>query len=239
MYEDPSISLMRIHNLLLACSPETGFAFFASQIERYAHQRDATSQRELIFTARAFVKLKSQAEFVEKLPDFYACALPDETLSQLTRACFTDYGPSKLSHAETDLQNAQTLISQPLGVQKAMARGHMRHQQEALLHSPWPQVVEILCTNPDIQQRDIVRMASKRASVNELLEPILFSSWSARTEVRFALAANPALNASHAMRCAASLPRDKLKILAQMPELHDFVRQFVRSLLSYGMERVG
>ena len=125
------------------------------------------------------------------------------------------------------------MISQPLGVQKAMARSHLRGHQEALLYTPWPPVIEILCANPSLQERDVVFMASRRPTQNALLEPILMSEWSSRPEIRFALAANPALNVSHALRCVPTLPRPKIEILASQTELHCMIGLHAQKYLAY------
>ena len=233
IYEDPCIVRKRIQNLLLEQPPQVGFDWVSSHIAKSVRERDAFALRDVIEAARAFVELRRRESFVEKLRDFYGCTSEDDELDALTRSFFTDYPPSKTGVPHTDVQNAQVLISQPLGVQKAMARSHIRGHQEALLFSPWPQVIEILCANPDIQQRDVVFMASRRPSMNELLEPILLSPWSARVEVRFALAANPAFCVSHAMRCAISLPADRLAVIAEMPELHGFLRNLAIALMRY------
>ncbi|MBQ9818564.1 MAG: hypothetical protein IJM59_14005 [Proteobacteria bacterium] len=230
--EDPAIIEAKIHNMLLNAPEYMGFSFVAEQIEAYIRMRQPDACQHLISCARAFVSLRQNPFFQERLRDFYECSCEDPDICQLTRMCFTDFSPSRAGIPSTEVQNAQTLISQPLGVQKAMARMHIRNHHEALLYTPWPPVVKILCENPSIQQRDILFMASRRPSMNDLLEPILESEWSSRPEIRFALAANPALNASHAIRCAVSLPPTKLRILAELPEIHSYIRAFATQILN-------
>lgn len=231
--DDPKIIETRICSIMLNPPEQIGFSYIADRIEAYLTERDEIACRELIIAARAFVFLSHQPEFQTRLRSFYECYCDNAELQALTQAFFTDYQPSRTGFPNTEAQNAQTLISQPLGVQKAMARTPIRKHHEALLYSPWPPVVEILCQNPSIRERDILFMASRRPSLNELLEPILSSQWSARTEIRFALAANPSLKASHAMRCALSLPPAKLQILEDIPELHPFIRKFAASILHF------
>lgn len=229
--DDPKIIESRICSLMLDAPEQIGFSYIADLISNFIFRRDEIASRDLIIAARAFVSLSHNPAFEYRMRDFYDCQCDNEDIQTLTRTFFSNYPPSRSGFPNADAQNAQTLISQPLGVQKAMARTHIRKQHEALLYSPWAPVVEILCANPSIQERDILFMASRRPSLNELLEPILSSQWSSRLEIRFALAANPSLNASHAMRCALSLPAAKLKILSEMPELHPFIREFVQHLI--------
>ncbi len=231
-FEDPAFIKARIQRILLDAPEQVGFEFVAERIYQYRICHDDDACRDLIIFARAFIDLLKIPEFSRKLPDFYICSHENEMLQTITRSCFTDYPATRKADPHSDAQNAQTLVSLPLGVQKSYARSHERTHHEALLHTPWPQVVEILCENPSIQQRDILKMASRRPTQNQLLEPILLSPWSARPEVRFALAANPSLNVSHAMRCALSLPVSNIHILLDMPELHRFIHNHLHNLIN-------
>ncbi len=231
LLDDPKIIEYQIRNLMLDGPEPLGFDFIADHLSDYLFRRNPIAKRDLIILARAFVPLLREKRFLDRLRDFYDCECDNPDITELTRACFTCYSPSKSGLHNAEAQNAQTLISQPLGVQKAMARAHIRAQHEALLHSPWPQVIEILCQNPSILERDIIFLSSKRPTLNELLEPILESPWSTRDEIRFALAANPSFSASHAMRCALTLPHAKLLVLKDISELHPVVRRFVEKLI--------
>lgn len=229
--EDPQIIEAKIISLMLSAPEQIAFNDIAEHIEECIVNRTPEASRYLIICVRAFAKLMSMKAFQEKLRDFFDCHYPNDIILQLTKHYFTDYDSSRKGLPQTEAQNAQTLISQPLGVQKAMARQHLRSHHEALLYSPWPQVIEILCSNPAVQERDILFMASRRPTMNELLEPILISQWTSRSEIRFALAANPALKVSHAFRCALTLPAAKLPILSEMPELHPVLRNLALSIM--------
>ncbi|MBQ9395089.1 MAG: hypothetical protein IJU23_06175 [Proteobacteria bacterium] len=234
--EDPKIIEAKIISLMLNAPEQIAFNEIAEHIEESIVNRAAEASRYLIICVRAFAKLMQDPRFQAKLPDFFECHYPNETVLHLTKHYFTDYDASRKGIPETEAQNAQTLISQPLGVQKAMARMHLRSHHEALLYSPWPQVIEILCSNPAVQERDIMFMASRRPTMNELLEPILVSQWTSRSEIRFALAANPALKVSHAYRCALTLPMTKLPVLNEMPELHPVLRSLALYIMNASKE---
>lgn len=235
--DDPKILEHQIKARFLDAADEECFAWIAERIEAYLLRRDETACRDLIVCARAFVELTQESRFTERLGDLYRCA-EDGEIDGFAKLFFTDYPPSRIGIPNVEAQNAQTLISQPLGVQKAMARTAVRRHHEALLFSPWPPVIEILCSNPSIREQDILFMASRRPSQNALLEPILTSTWSARTEIRFALAANPSIKASHALRCLFSLPPSKLEIITSMPELHRFIRDCAGRLLNFMLRHV-
>ena len=231
--DDPALIQAKIQRLLLETPEPMGFEYIADCIHRFLRNRDEIACRDLIIISRLFVSLLNNSIFSQKLRDFYDCTASNDLLTDITKYCFTDYPATRVGSPMSDAQNAQTLVSLPLGVQKAYAREHSRNHHEALLHTPWPQVVEILVQNTSIQERDILRMSSRKPTQNDLLEPILASNWTSRVEVRFALAANPCLNASHAMRLALSLPASKLNILKEMPELHISIRSFSQKLLDY------
>lgn len=230
--DDPGMIEAQLITRLQHAPEQLGFTYLCEILEAHLFDHDERAGKTMICLARAFVPLMKEPMFTRRLREFYDCTYGNPMIQTLMRACFTDYPPSRTGIPSTDVQNAQTLISQPLGIQKARAREHQRGSCEALLFSPWPQVIEILCTNPTVQERDILFMASRRPTLNELLETILVSPWSARTEVRFALAANPCITASHAIRLALTLPPAKLEILAQLPEPHPAVTGYARHIIT-------
>lgn len=190
------------------------------------------SNRELIGFAKAFASWVGEFHAEERIREIYACKSEEEGLTALIRSCFGAYGPYRTGQGETETNLAQTLIGQPLGVQKQHARLHHRGRHEALLYTPWPAVVEILCQNPSVHERDILFMASRRPTQNCLLEAILKSRWASSPEIRFALASNPYFNVGHALRCAGTLSRKYLRDLSQSPDIHAFVRDQAHCLLA-------
>lgn len=200
----------------------------------YGREREGRSDacRDLIMFAKAFAQWTADGASESRVRDLHACEGKDEAHTVITRLCFGIYGPYRSGHAEADANNAQTLIGQPLGVQKMHARLHHRGRHEALLFTPWSQVVEILCQNPSIQARDILFMAARRPTQNALLETILMSRWASMPEIRFALASNPYFGVGHALRCACTLNRQYLTQLQASPEVHCFVREQAGRLLA-------
>lgn len=228
---DPNILQAYWRDLLLHNHEHDVCNTLSLHIRAFAQSQDDNAAQNLIVFAQVCSILSNDHNFTNKLRDFYNNIEDDSTIGDIIRMSFTDFPPSRFGIPHTDATNAQSLISQPLGVQKMHARYHQRGTQEALLFSPWPPVIEILCQNPTIRERDILFMASRRPTQNELLLPILQSHWFLRPEIRFALSANPYLNISHALRIALSLPAAKLLLLSQAAELHSTIRLHAKNLL--------
>lgn len=234
--EDLGILESQWYQNLMACDRDELFCRVSSCIRTYhggLHQAERDDAcRALIVFARAFARVSHVAAIAERLRALYACETGNEELDRVTRACFTDYGAYRTGHGDVDVSHAQTLISQPLGVQKMHARMHHRGRQEALLFTPWAPVVEILCQNPTVQKRDILFMAARRPTQSDLLEKILMSRWAVDGDIRFALASNPYFKVSHALRCATTLNRKNLEALRDSPDIHLVIRDHVKRLLA-------
>ncbi|MCL2325106.1 MAG: hypothetical protein FWC40_01180 [Proteobacteria bacterium] len=229
---DPSLLSAKIAYSLQHDKEAQFFSTLAGRIFRTRVHRDEIAHLELIVTAQVFAHCSQAAWFVPRLRALYAEETGDARLTALTRTSLTDYPPARHGLPHADDQNAQSVITQPLGIQKARARQNHRGDNEALLRSPFVPVIEILCQNPAIRQSDILFMASRRPTTNALLVPILLSAWTARQEVRFALTANPYLNTSHALRCALTLGREHLQTLSNMAELHPCMKSHAALLLA-------
>lgn len=217
---------------LTSYPPQIAFESIADAITQYRLLQNSHAQSVLIILPRAFLKASAIKNFTDRLRLIYACDIPDTSLASIVRASLSLFGATRRGLPQADAQNAQTLISQPLGVQKMHARATLRATQEALLFTPWPDVVDILCQNPTIQERDIVFMAARRPTQNALIEPILKSRWIARPAIRLALCANPYFNAGHAIRCALSLPRPQLATLCNAPDIHPVIQNTAIALLN-------
>ncbi len=227
----------KLLNELRDCSPQQLFELMSERLIRLFTSRSIETQTELIQLTRAFITFQSDPEFTERCRAVYAVESDDVTLTQLVHSWFTNYGPSREGLPHTDDQNAQVLISLPRGVQRSRARQNNRKANEALLRSPFPDVIEILCANPAIREMDILFMASRRPTQTHLLEPIFQSHWLTRPEIRLALTANPYLKTAHALRCAFTLSQEQLRLVADMNELHPYLREHALRLLRQYDER--
>jgi len=221
----------KLLNELRDCSPQQLFELMSERLLRLFTSRDIDTQTEIIQLTRAFITFQADPNFTEQCRAVYEIDSEDASITRLVHSWFTNYRPSREGLPHSDDQNAQVLISLPRGVQRSRARQNNRKTNEALLRSPFPDVIEILCANPSIREMDILFMASRRPTQNHLLEPIFQSHWLARPEIRLALTANPYLKTAHALRCAFTLSQEQLRLISDMNELHPILREHALELL--------
>lgn len=228
--QDEAFVRARLLHELTTFEPERLFDEMYARLKGYFARRDPEKLEELIQLARVFVEFRQMKDFAQRCRSIYAMDSETDELAQLVRIWFTDFPAFRVGIPRADDQNAQLLISLPRGVQRARARLNHRGDNEALMRSPFPDVIEILCANPATREMDLLFMASRRPTQNQLLEPLMTSAWIRRPEVRFALAANPYLSTSHALRCAFTLTHAHLMILADMQELHPQLRDYAQRI---------
>lgn len=231
--EDPSMMAARIWRAFHDDPVQEVFDALALSILSAQQSRKESAVLELIAFARIGPRLWGDPLFLSsRVREIYACSFKnDEVTTDIVRNSLSDFPPTYKPEND-ELLSAQTLISLPLGTQKARARLKRGRDTERLLHSQESSVVEILCQNPSIPKRDILFMAAKRPTTNASLEGILKSHRIANPDLRFALAANPYLSISHAMRISLSLPKQLLMDLCDCSEIHQRFRDHVCALLS-------
>ena len=227
-HQDESFIRARFFHELTCAEPEHVFENMYARLDAFFCQHAPEQLEELIQLVHVFVTFGQTKGYDERCRAIYDVEAQEDELSRLVRLWFTDFPPYRVGFPRADDQNAQQLISQPRGVQRARARLHHRGDHEALMRSPFSDVIEILCANPATRLSDVLFMASRRPTQNQLLEPLMQSAWIKQAEVRFALAANPYLKTSHALRCAFTLSHAHLMQLADMQALHPQLRTYIR-----------
>ncbi len=110
-----------------------------------------------------------------------------------------------------------------LGERKFMARGHDRNRLERLLLDPDPAVVHNLLRNPNVLEKDVVRLASRRPVRAEVLREVHTSRWGTRYAIRKALVCNPYTPTELSLKLVAFLLRRDLKMVARDGTLHKLV----------------
>lgn len=228
--QDEAFVRAKLMHTLTCLEPEGIFDDMYARLKGFFASRDPEKLEELIQLAYVFVDFRQTKDFTDRCRAIYAMDSENDEIAQLVRIWFTDFPAFRQGIPRVDDQNAQLLISLPRGVQRARARLNHRGDHEALMRSPFPDVIEILCANPATRETDLLFMASRRPTQNALLEPLMTSAWIKRPEVRFALAANPYLNTSHALRCAFTLSHAHLDLLAEMRELHPQLRAYAQRI---------
>ena len=118
-----------------------------------------------------------------------------------------------------------------LGARKALASGAQRHFLERLIYDADVQVVERLCANPRIVEKDILLIATRRPIKADLLNAIARSHWLTRYKVRHALALNPYTESGLVLRLLPLLHERDLKALCFVGEVHPVVRDYAKLLV--------
>jgi hypothetical protein len=119
-----------------------------------------------------------------------------------------------------------------LGERKSLARNPGRFEIDRLLQDPSPEVVAHLLSSPKLTEIDVVRIASRRPAVPEVLREVARSHrWVMRYRVRLSLVSNPYLEPSLAIKLAPLLLEQDRRSLAADHTLHPRLREFLgRSL---------
>jgi hypothetical protein len=88
------------------------------------------------------------------------------------------------------------------------------------MRDPSPDVVRMVLANPRIVEADVVRMAARRPILPIVLAEVFISTrWITRGPVRVALAKNPYLPLTLALRLVPTLGAVEQKAIEQSPEL--------------------
>ena len=118
-----------------------------------------------------------------------------------------------------------------LGERKALARRPRGDALVELLRDPHPDVVAILLDNPQITEREIVRVAAMRPAVPAALARVAeHRRWATRPGVRRALVLNPHTPVHVALRLVVTLAPADWDEVAEAHGLADAVRGAARAL---------
>ncbi len=119
-----------------------------------------------------------------------------------------------------------------LGERKFLARGHDRDRLDRLLLDPEPSVVRNLLRNPNLVERDVMRLATRRPVRAEILREVYASRWGKRYGIRLALASNPYTPTDLSLKLVGFLLRKDLRNIAADGVLHELVRAEARRLVA-------
>ncbi len=159
----------------------------------------------------------------------------EQGLDELAR--FLDSPPPLLLDQARRAQVLKGKDGRPLtlGERKSLARNPGRFEIDRLLQDPAPEVVAHLLASPKMTEIDVVRIASRRPGVPEVLRVVACSSrWVMRYRVRLALVSNPYLEPSLAVKLAPHLLEQDRRRLSADHTLHPRVREFLGRSLRAG-----
>jgi hypothetical protein len=130
------------------------------------------------------------------------------------------------------LENNNQFPDVELGRRKFMARGRDRDKLDRLLWDPSPEVIEILLSNPNLVERDVVAIAARRPNHPEsLLQVFRHRRWLPRYQVKLALAANPHTPSDAVLALLPFLTAQHLEGIANDPTLNRNARLVARDLI--------
>ena len=156
---------------------------------------------------------------------------------RVLRAMILDASPPTADAAEIDrqlrperpLRNRGRPLT--LGERKALARRPRGDALTELLRDPHPDVVAILLDNPQLTEREVVRVAAMRPAVPAALVLVAeHRRWSTRPGVRRALVLNPHTPVHVALRLVVTLSPADWGDVAEANGVADDVRATAREL---------
>ncbi|PLX45421.1 MAG: hypothetical protein C0609_03185 [Deltaproteobacteria bacterium] len=126
-----------------------------------------------------------------------------------------------------------------LGHKKTAARGMRSHLLERLLKDPDPRVVREVLRNPRLREEEVLAIASRRPSSEELFNHLARATrWIVRQPVARAIAMNPYAPVRLALMLMVTLPDTVLAEAAKIEGLHPAVRSGALKLIALRGERV-
>ena len=178
-----------------------------------------------------------------------AALAPDSQLPYVTRAelylAATDIGASEISYLLLEGESAPLTAvpddpraiaprgeALPLGARKSAARTRDRQTLSHLIHDPSPQVVEIVLSNPDLRESEVLTMASKRPTSEISLQLIAgHPRWSQVRRIRLAIALNESCPLPLACRLCLDLRDQDLSEIRSSASLSPQLRGHAERLL--------
>lgn len=139
--------------------------------------------------------------------------------------------PQRGPVAREDLPADPDLARLTLGERKFLARGHNPLRLQRLLKDPDPAVLQNLLRNPSITEREVVNLAARRPTREDIQWQIHRSRFGARYPVRLALSRNPYSPPELVLKLLGLLLQRDLRDIARDGSLHPRVRAEARRFL--------
>ncbi|NMB75500.1 MAG: hypothetical protein GYA21_10280 [Myxococcales bacterium] len=133
--------------------------------------------------------------------------------------------------AREDLPVDPDLLRLPLGERKFLARGHNPLRLQRLLKDPDPAVLVNLLRNPSITEREVVNLAARRPTREDLQWEVHRSRFGQRYRVRLALAQNPYSPPELVLKIIGFILKKDLRRIAGDGGLHPRVRAEAQRIL--------
>jgi hypothetical protein len=136
---------------------------------------------------------------------------------------------------EPDLQIGRDVT---VGEKRQMARRNNRQMIDRLLLDPNPLVVEQLLENPNVRQKDVLMVSTKRPNTPEILLKIaLHRRWYKRQEIRYSVVMNPYNGTGLSLKLLPTLGIQKLRKVKNSTTLHPTILEAAEMLVELREQR--
>jgi hypothetical protein len=117
----------------------------------------------------------------------------------------------------------------PSGVRVAMAKRGNRDQLRRMFSDTNLQVIRTLLKNPVLTESDVLKLASRRPVLEDVLREVFHSrKWSVRYAVKKALVLNPYTPTDIGMKIVHTLMVQDLRHVVGSTDLHEWIREAAR-----------
>ncbi len=211
--------------VLLECMPDMDAAellsFFAELLASTSERRPAYLGI-LDAVHEAILSAQLQDPLYELLSEVYRLAQQQnqDGVAGLLMMARPQRGPLTAKEVPADLEFA----SLSLGRRKFLARGHDRTKLDRLIFDPEPAVIHNLLRNPHLVELDVIRLAARRPTREEIQREIYASDWANRYRVRLALVCNPYTPTDMAIKLLGFLLRKDINMVRKDTALHALVQ---------------
>ncbi|MBI5286821.1 MAG: hypothetical protein HY878_04420 [Deltaproteobacteria bacterium] len=145
---------------------------------------------------------------------------------------FTDLPPYKTGIGGYDKEEEGEMELITLGERRALAKGWIKDKLDRLLSDPDPVVISHLLDNPRITEREVLKIASKRPNLPQILRLIAtHKRWGSRYNIRKALVQNPYTPPRTSLGLLEFLLSQDLKEMMVDGVLHPQVRVAAKEVL--------
>jgi hypothetical protein len=124
-----------------------------------------------------------------------------------------------------DLPQDAQLAHLTLGDRKFQARGHNRNRLARLLTDSDPSVIHNLLQNPSMTETEVINLAARRPTRQEIQREIHASRFGSRYRVQLAIIHNPYTPTDLSLKLVGFLLERDLEAVAHNGSLHDLVRE--------------
>lgn len=226
----PELAMRReiLAERLVGLGPEESLAFLAEVVSGVP-RRQPLCLCALEAAGEAIAGAGEKGALYEVLSETYRLARERELMAVVN--LFISARAQRGPVAREDLPADPDLLRLPLGERKFLARGHNPLRLQRLLKDPNPAVLGNLLRNPSITEREVVNLAARRPTREDIQWEVHHSRFGQRYRVRLALAQNPYSPPELVLKIIGFMLKKDLRRIACDGGLHPRVRAEAHRIL--------